>query len=91
MCGNAGAIWYQNDGEENIRYFGPHTDPDAWLGKLVVHSDKIEWFFGFTADAVLTGTVATEDAGREIIETLHEAVDAAGGFTVTSLTAISQS
>jgi len=94
MCGNCAAIWYKEEegtsryGPETS-YYGPEGFSDAWFGKLEPTGNKFRWSYRFTREVVLTGEIAEEDSGREIIETLHQALDLAEDFTVVDLAAVS--
>lgn len=79
MSGNA-SLWCEEDG---IQYFG--VDSEAWLGKLEPDGDKFRWTYGFFEGFALTGKVAEEDTGREIIETFQQALDLAEDFSVLDL------
>lgn len=88
MCGNATAGWYEEE-HDATKYYGPESLPDAWLGKLEPTGNEFRWSYRFAVEVVLTGMVAEEDRGREIIETLQQALDLAEDFTVVDLAAVS--
>lgn len=88
MCGNATAGWYEEE-DDSTKYYGPESLSDAWFGKLEPTGNEFRWSYRLAVEVVLTGMVAEEDRGREIIETLQQALDLAEDFTVVDLAAVS--